>query len=99
MVRVLHLPVFRVRFPYPVSFVDVGSLLAPRGFLPTTLSVTSFPGSLLFPTPGAREEILWLGVVTCLPESERLQINNSGKGRLSVKIVSTQVKRNYSKGR
>ena len=29
----------------------------------------------------------WLGLVTCLPESGRLQTNNLGEGRISVRFV------------
>ena len=32
----------------------------------------------------------WLGLVTCLPESGRLQTNNLGEGRISVRFVSTK---------
>ena len=32
---------------------------------------TLFPGPLVFPSPGAREERPWLGLVTCLPEKNK----------------------------
>ena len=32
----------------------------------------------------------WLGLVTCLPESGRLQTKDLGEGRISVKFVSTK---------
>ena len=32
----------------------------------------------------------WLGLVTCLPESGRLQTNDSPEGRISVRFVSTK---------
>ena len=32
----------------------------------------------------------WLGLVTCLPESGRLQTNDLGEGRISVRFVSTK---------
>ena len=32
----------------------------------------------------------WLGLVACLPESGRLQTNNLGEGRISVRFVSTK---------
>ena len=51
------------------------------GLLPT-----SFPGSLLFTPQEAREERPWLGLVTCLPKSGRLQISDLGEGRLSVSL-------------
>ena len=35
----------------------------------------------------------WLGLVTCLPESGRLQTNDLGKGRISVRFVSTKRRR------
>ena len=35
----------------------------------------------------------WLGLVTCLPESGRLQTNNLGEGRISVRFVSTKRRR------
>ena len=51
----------------------------------------SFPGSLLFMSQGAREERPWLGLVTCLPESGRLQINDWREGRLSVSLTILSV--------
>ena len=54
------------------------------------LAATSFPGPLLFPSPAAREERPWLGLVTCLPESGRLQINVSREGHISGKLVATE---------
>ena len=50
---------------------------------------TSFPGSLFF-TPKAIEKRPWFRLVTCLPESGRLQINDVREGQLSVKFVSTE---------
>ena len=47
---------------------------------------TSFPGSLLFTPQEAREERPWLGLVTCLPKSGRLQISDWREGRLSVSL-------------
>ena len=47
------------------------------------LSTTSFPGSLILPPPGASEERPWLGLVTCLPESGRWQLNDWRDGRPS----------------
>ena len=35
----------------------------------------------------------WLGLVTCLPESGRLQTNNLGEGRISLRFVSTKRRR------
>ena len=35
----------------------------------------------------------WLGLVTCLPESGRLQTNDLGEGRISVRVVSTKRRR------
>ena len=35
----------------------------------------------------------WLGLVTCLPESGRLQTNDLGEGRISVRFVSTKRRR------
>ena len=35
----------------------------------------------------------WLGLVTCLPESGRLQTNDLGEGRISVRFVSTKCRR------
>ena len=61
-----------------------------RGASTTRKCSTLFPGSLFFPPPGAREERPWLGLVTCLPEPGKLQINVSREGRLSVKFVATE---------
>ena len=36
---------------------------------------TSLPRSLVLPLPGPNEERPWLGLVTCLTESGRLQLN------------------------
>ena len=47
---------------------------------------TSFPGSLLFTPQEAREGRPWLGMVTCLPKSGRLQISDWREGRLSVSL-------------
>ena len=47
---------------------------------------TSFPGSLLFTPQEAREGRPWLGLVTCLPKSGRLQISGWREGRLSVSL-------------
>ena len=47
---------------------------------------TSFPGSLLFTSQGAREGRPWLGLVTYLPESGRLQISDWREGRLRVSL-------------
>ena len=47
---------------------------------------TSFPGSLLFTPQEAREGRPWLGLVTCLPKSGRLQISDWREGRLSVSL-------------
>ena len=47
---------------------------------------TSFPGSLLFTPQEAREGRPWLGLVTCLPKSGRLQISGWSEGRLSVSL-------------
>ena len=35
-------------------------------------------------------ERCWLGLVTCLPESGRLQTNNLGEGQISVRFVSKE---------
>ena len=35
----------------------------------------------------------WLGLVTCLPESGRLQTNDFGEGRISVRFVSKKRRR------
>ena len=35
----------------------------------------------------------WLGLVSCLPESGRLQTNDLGEGRISVRFVSTKRRR------
>ena len=35
----------------------------------------------------------WLGLVTCLPDSGRLQTNDLGEGRISVRFVSTKRRR------
>ena len=35
----------------------------------------------------------WLGLVTCLPEPGRLQTNDLGEGRISVRFVSTKRRR------
>ena len=35
----------------------------------------------------------WLGLVTCLPESGRLQTNDLGEGRIRVRFVSTKRRR------
>ena len=45
-------------------------------------NATSFPGSLLFTPQEAREGRPWLGLVTCLPKSGRLQISDWREGRL-----------------
>ena len=47
---------------------------------------TSFPGSLLFTPQEAREGRPWLGLVTCLPKSGRLQISDWREGQLSVSL-------------
>ena len=53
-----------------------------------TVNSTSFPGSLLFTPQEAREGRPWLGLVTCLPKSGRLQISDWREGRLSVSLPS-----------
>ena len=52
-------------------------------------SSTSFSGSLILPPPGASEEKPWLGLVTCLPESGRWQLNYWRDGRPSGNFVYT----------
>ena len=59
-------------------------------FLREGIFTTSFPGPFIFPSPGVREWRPWLGLVTCLPESGRLQINISREGHISGKLVATQ---------
>ena len=54
------------------------------GFKPT-----SFPGSLIFWPPGAREERPWFDLVTCLPDFSRLQISGLREGQISGEFVST----------
>ena len=50
---------------------------------------TSFPGfSPTHPTERERERP-WKTLVTCLPESGRLQTNDLGKGQVSVRFVPT----------
>ena len=44
-----------------------------------------------YPPYGARErERPWKTLVTCLPESGRLQTNDLGEGQVSVRFVSTE---------
>ena len=50
------------------------------------IEATSFPGSLLFTPQEAREGRPWLGLVTCLPKSGRLQISDWRERRLSVSL-------------
>ena len=58
--------------------------------LPGSIYPTSFPGfSPTRPTERARERP-WETLVTCLPESGRLQTNDLGKGQVSVRFVSTE---------
>ena len=64
------------------SFTGDTSLVDQPGF---TFS-TSFPGSLLFTPQEAREGRPWLGLVTRLPKSGRLQISDWREGRLSVSL-------------
>ena len=53
-------------------------------------SATSFPGfSPTRPTERERERP-WKTLVTCLPESGRLQTNDLGEGQVSVRFVSTE---------
>ena len=54
---------------------------------------TSFPGSLLFTPQEAREGRPWLGLVTCLPKSGRLQISDLREVRLSVSLPILSVLR------
>ena len=49
---------------------------------------------LSYPPYGARErERPWKTLVTCLPESGRLQTNDLGEGQVSVTFVSTERRR------
>ena len=50
-----------------------------------TRFATSFPGSLSHPSRDP-----WLGLVTCLPESGRLQTNDLGEGQIGVRFVSAE---------
>ena len=61
----------------------------PEARLPQTIA-TSFPE--FSPTrPSERErERPWKTLVTCLPESGRLQTNDLGEGQVSVRFVSTE---------
>ena len=53
-------------------------------------SPTSFPGfSPTRPTKRERERP-WKTLVTCLPESVRLQTNDLWEGQVSVRFVSTE---------
>ena len=53
-------------------------------------NTTSFPGfSPTRPTERERERP-WKTLVTCLPESGRLQTNDLGEGQVSVRFVSTE---------
>ena len=58
-------------------------------FQRTSSLPTSFPGSLIFPPPGAREKRPWFGLVTCLPDFSRLQISGLREGQISGEFVST----------
>ena len=52
------------------------------------------PRVLSYPPYGARErERPWKTLVTCLPESGRLQTNDLGEGQVSVTFVSTERRR------
>ena len=53
---------------------------------------TSFPGSLIFPLPlrASKERPGWLGLVTCLPESGRVQLNYWQEGCPSRNFVYTE---------
>ena len=54
------------------------------------------PRVLSYPPYGARErerERPWKTLVTCLPESGRLQTNDLGEGQVSVRFVSTERRR------
>ena len=60
---------------------------------PTTKKVDKFQprseGSLL-PDLRSERERPWKMLVTCLPESGRLQTNDLGKGQVTVRFVSTE---------
>ena len=72
-----------------ITFVDESVVAVAAVADMTDLPVqeaTSFPGSLLFTPQEAREGRPWLGLVTCLPKSGRLQISDWREGRLSVSL-------------
>ena len=59
--------------------------------LPTQLANQPRSQGSLLPAPMERErERPWETLVTCLPESGRLQTNNLGEGQVSVRFVSTE---------
>ena len=53
-------------------------------------STTSFPGFSPTRTTERDRERPWKMLVTCLPESGRLQTNDLGEGQVSVRFVSTE---------
>ena len=42
------------------------------------------------PKSERRETRPWFGLVTCLPDFSRLQVNNLGEGQISVMFVATE---------
>ena len=75
---------------------SVGPLSRQSKTLTCSYRATSFPGfSPTRPTERERDKP-WKTLVTCLPESGRLQTNDLGKGQVSVRFVSYAERRQVS---
>ena len=70
-----------------IGSVDASGHIKPMHAYYTSTSLPGF--SPTRPTEQERERP-WKTLVTCLPESGRLQTNNLGEGQVSVRFVSTE---------